>query len=62
MKYYVVTSISYGNLVLRVRNKKEALDYLNDNEIAYCGEVKPLKDFCDSILGEGVKGIVIDNY
>lgn len=62
MKYYVVASISYGNLVLRVKNKKEAIEYLNDNDIAYHGEIKTLKDFSDSILGEGVKGIIIDNY
>lgn len=62
MKYYVVASISYGNLILRVKNKKEAIEYLNDNDIAYCGEIKTLKDFSDSILGEGVKGIIIDNY
>ena len=51
MKYYVVASLSYGNLVLRVKNKKEVIEYLNDNDIAYCGEIKTLKDFSDSILG-----------
>lgn len=57
LKYYAVTTSEYGLEILRAKNKREAIEYLELIEISWF-DIKPINEYANDNLGVGMIGFI----
>ena len=57
MRFYAVITAEYGLEILRAKNKRDAIEYLELIEISYL-DIKPINEYANENLGGGMIGFI----
>lgn len=57
MRFYAVITSEYGLEILRAKNKRDAIEYLELIEISWL-DIKPINEYANENLGGGMIGFI----